>query len=882
MHGLQHESDRKREELRSLVGERYRDLMDAAETIICMRKTSSEAVEQIKTVQDATVHVSKMNQSMGTSKNKFKSEFEEEAQYALAAQIKLLMDIPERIWASVDSQQYLIATKMFLFARHIHTNLSLNDEILNSYPVIERQWAAISHFYESICQGCDQVVASGTSSTQETLDAMTALTLLRGSKPKNVFDDLLKKRKSDLNLKLKRKDVSAKAHICHSLKSMSILLETVYECFYQESLKQRLDQISHEQIVVLLHASAESPVMNFLPSIIRDFKPKITTTQDVDNSSSIEIIDHSYVSKECKTWLDEVYEILTKETSIILSHVHNIVGLSNIRKSVHTFMTTEPLTKSCWSQLCQKLLGHSLNLWDEYYMHLFRDRIEAIISTYVAKSIYYLQSSLVSLPKDCLVMDYMMSEAGLNDSKVNNLLTLKARAFTPNVQEICKYFNDMLETTICDLKEYVDCGNINKEESQPKFSDYFTSDENKNETKEPFALDSDNEFILKCVQKGIIANMDEFMQYLTNQENLSSVATGRLLQALPDLCPALKTCVLAPKLLITQKDDFTFNHTKITTKVDPEWQNLNNKFDQIADKLFIKWVDEIIEILERDIAQGLLNTPEHNMQIIPTWDSIEICEEGEEGTIKSTIRVPQHLSVNAFQSLMNFSQNTSQIGPHSLPSKAQLALTQKAAMAFCKAYQSFCHVNEKITQNVALQLYFDLLFVNNAMINRENQDLINASKDAIAGLEQHIDPFDLSVFTPYMTSHAKRVVLRHQALFSVIIPPDRYSLLASMKSSIPATPNSRTLQNGHDQHEHNVIQLSSTCSRFVLLPITTKRGRETRIRGANTLAVSNLPSTTSASVTPSNNSARKRSKSPVARTANSFFEVMSSSWFGSK
>ena len=165
-------------------------------------------------------------------KKKFYSEYEEEAQYALAAQIKLLMDIPERIWTSVDSQQYLNATKLYLFARHIHTNLSLNEEIMNSYPVIERQWAAISHFYNSICQGCDQVIASGSSTTPDSLNAMTALTLLKGSQPKQVFDELLKNRKLNLNTKLKRQDVSAKIHIINSLAAISSFLETVHQCFY--------------------------------------------------------------------------------------------------------------------------------------------------------------------------------------------------------------------------------------------------------------------------------------------------------------------------------------------------------------------------------------------------------------------------------------------------------------------------------------------------------------------------------------------------------------------------------------------------------------------------------------------------------------------------
>ena len=50
---LQHETDRKREELRTLVGERYRDLMEAAETIIYMRDTSSEVSKHLLFVQIA-------------------------------------------------------------------------------------------------------------------------------------------------------------------------------------------------------------------------------------------------------------------------------------------------------------------------------------------------------------------------------------------------------------------------------------------------------------------------------------------------------------------------------------------------------------------------------------------------------------------------------------------------------------------------------------------------------------------------------------------------------------------------------------------------------------------------------------------------------------
>ena len=130
---LQHETDRKREELRTLVGERYRDLMEAAETIICMRDTSSEVLNKMQTTQDS---MSTLSDQLNSFRKKFDHDASEElfendedvAQYALAAQIKLLMDIPERIWNAIEAREYVTATKFYLFARHIHTNLTFHHE----------------------------------------------------------------------------------------------------------------------------------------------------------------------------------------------------------------------------------------------------------------------------------------------------------------------------------------------------------------------------------------------------------------------------------------------------------------------------------------------------------------------------------------------------------------------------------------------------------------------------------------------------------------------------------------------------------------------------------------------------------------------------------
>ena len=40
----------------------------------------------------------------------------------MGAQLKLLMDIPEKIWSAMDEENYLMAAQLYLLARHINTS----------------------------------------------------------------------------------------------------------------------------------------------------------------------------------------------------------------------------------------------------------------------------------------------------------------------------------------------------------------------------------------------------------------------------------------------------------------------------------------------------------------------------------------------------------------------------------------------------------------------------------------------------------------------------------------------------------------------------------------------------------------------------------------
>ena len=61
-----------------------------------------------------------------------------------------------KIWSSVDSGDYLTGTQLYLLARHINTSLHLDSQrstkVLSWFPVLTRQWAAISHFKTTILE----------------------------------------------------------------------------------------------------------------------------------------------------------------------------------------------------------------------------------------------------------------------------------------------------------------------------------------------------------------------------------------------------------------------------------------------------------------------------------------------------------------------------------------------------------------------------------------------------------------------------------------------------------------------------------------------------------------------------------------------------------
>lgn len=82
---------------------------------------------------------------------------------SIIIQIKILMDIPQYIWTSIETQNLLFATQLYIIAQHINYSLMFeigSAELFRKYPIVSKQWDIITQFKNIICNECNKILQS--------------------------------------------------------------------------------------------------------------------------------------------------------------------------------------------------------------------------------------------------------------------------------------------------------------------------------------------------------------------------------------------------------------------------------------------------------------------------------------------------------------------------------------------------------------------------------------------------------------------------------------------------------------------------------------------------------------------------------------------------
>lgn len=84
-------------------------------------------------------------------------------QDSIIIQIKILMDVPQYIWSSIENKDLLFATQLYLIAQHINYSLLFevgSTDLSIKYPIVSKQWDVINQFKNIILNKCNNVLQS--------------------------------------------------------------------------------------------------------------------------------------------------------------------------------------------------------------------------------------------------------------------------------------------------------------------------------------------------------------------------------------------------------------------------------------------------------------------------------------------------------------------------------------------------------------------------------------------------------------------------------------------------------------------------------------------------------------------------------------------------
>ncbi|KAL4560756.1 hypothetical protein LXL04_032910 [Taraxacum kok-saghyz] len=460
----------KSEELRQLVGNRYRDLIDSADSIVNMKSSCHSISANISSVHDGIIH---SLSSTTINPNSASSNPARARIYGIACRVKYIVDTPENIWGCLDESMFVDAAARYMRAKLVHHGLTSNDKnksVLLKFPLLQHQWQIVESFKTQISQRSrerlllDQAVGLEISAYA---DALAAVSVIDELNPSQVLKLLLDSRKSCVSQKLGScKAVSEDVIMvfCEVLKVIQVSVAHVGELFLQ---------VLSDMPLFYKTVLGTPPVSQLFGGIPNPDEEERLWKSFRDKLESIMVtLDRDFISKACLDFLRSCgKEIVNKVNGqYLIDSIDNGQQLSAAEKLIRETMEGKDVLSGSlewlktvfgseiempWSRTRELVLGNDDDLWDEIFEETFTSRMKAIILSgfdYMNK-IVNVKDSILTISGDQVDFLTFMNRSPLGggvwflepvNKKGNGLTSPKASSIVGNDYQNClnAYFGD--------------------------------------------------------------------------------------------------------------------------------------------------------------------------------------------------------------------------------------------------------------------------------------------------------------------------------------------------------------------------------------------------------------------------------------------------------
>ncbi|KAM6317466.1 LOW QUALITY PROTEIN: conserved oligomeric Golgi complex subunit 1 [Podargus strigoides] len=897
--------EQKREELRQMVGERYRDLIEAADTIAEMRLSAERLLGSVRglqrggAVRPGPVAPVRGARGCGGAGGRPRGSPEplfsplqarppaQERFYRAAAQLKLLLDVPEKVWGAVEAGRYLPAARLHLLGGHLRQQLQLDapraraSPVLARFPILLRQVAAASHLRSTILQESKSLLKNQTVSDQAVAEALCAIMLLEDSSPRQALADFLLARKLAIQQLLNQPHHGAgiKAQVCSLMELLTTTLYQAHALFYTvpegmppdpalpcgllfSTLESTTGQHPAGRGGVLEEDVKLSRWFKYLPESVVEFQPTLRTLAHP--------ISQDYLRDTLQKWITMCSEDIRAGVSSLLVYVKSMKGLAGIRDAVWELLTSESISQN-WEAVCRRLLDKPASFWEDVLQQLFLDRLETLtkegfdsISSSSKQLLTVALQELEVKPSNSTLSKHIQFEHNValflwsesssdlpSDAAwvsvanrgpfAKSGLSMKAQALTPCVQSFCLALDSKLKARLDDLLSYLpmDSSKEAAPAAQPRSAFDRYADAGRVEGLLRDHCVTCIHHVLGCVRE----ELQRAQSLLGGQVDTPSDARlnavlfmARLCQSLTELCPHLKQCVLGR----SGSTEVVLKETRSTKKlgkgkaqevtpVQAKWQGVKAELLQQSLFAYQIWSSAVTKGLVQCFTRTLLlDTAGSVLATATNWDETEIQEETESGnSVTSKIRLPVQPSWYVQCLLFSLCQELNRVGGHTLPKVTLQELLWTCMAEVLAAYEKL--VEEKQEKKAG------------AFPMTQNR-----------ALQLLYDLRYLSIILTVKSEEAKTSRMKHDSRIEVVIdfleghidPFDLDVFTPHLNSNLnrlvqrtsvlfgllTGTENQYTSRSGalSSQEPHNILPLASSQIRFGLLPLSMSSSRKSK------------------------------------------------------
>ncbi|PLW18839.1 hypothetical protein PCANC_06621 [Puccinia coronata f. sp. avenae] len=319
------DADQKREDLRQMVGERYRDLLSAADSIVRMKNSSQNLLERLNHARlESNRNRLISNAQLAGNSHTTSITGSSQLSYILATLLRLLLDLSEHIWRSLEQEDFLTASRYESLGRIISNELTSGTwdesgeteprEVLEMFPIVERQSEALAQLGPQISSRAKLFLRKWQAKNHATMEALAAIILLDTTGLLDSLQLLLQLRKTAFTSLITRLNGSWTELVKSAVNLLLATLENVQQIFLKGELTALLKAVQdgsskekHLKPLLSLLPNAHQ-LMHHIPQSIVNFCPFVAAlagsehiqahsiTQSWFQSCQLELI--SYIDKK--------------------------------------------------------------------------------------------------------------------------------------------------------------------------------------------------------------------------------------------------------------------------------------------------------------------------------------------------------------------------------------------------------------------------------------------------------------------------------------------------------------------------------------------------------------------------------------------------------